>query len=94
MSRLPIDVLKIDKSFLTRDTVTPNGTAIISTIIQLAHKMDMKVVAEGVETREQLQSMKDLECNYIQGFLISRPLPDDKIIEVYNENNGVFPIDE
>ncbi len=94
LSRLPIDVLKIDKSFLQEVGVTPNGTAIIGTIIQLAHKMDMKVVAEGVETQEQLQSMRELECNYIQGFLISRPLPDDQIIDVYNENNGVFPIDE
>lgn len=94
LSRLPIDVLKIDKSFLQEVGVTSKGTAIMGTIIQLAHQMNMKVVAEGVETREQFQSMRDLKCDYIQGFLMSRPLPAHQLIEVYNRNNGVFSVAE
>ncbi|MBP2627059.1 MAG: diguanylate cyclase/phosphodiesterase with sensor [Firmicutes bacterium] len=93
LSRLPIDVLKIDKSFLQEVRVTSKGTVIIGTIIQLAHQMDMTVVAEGVETWEQLQLMRDLECDFIQGFLISRPLPVDQILEVYHKNHGVFLIE-
>ena len=92
LSRLPIDVLKIDKSFLQEVGVTSNGAAIIGTIIQLAHQMNIKVVAEGVETKQQLQSMRNLKCDYMQGFLLSRPLSSDGILEIYTQNKGMFSV--
>ena len=89
LSRLPLDVLKIDKSFLKEVGVTSSGTAIIGTIVRLAHQMNIAVVAEGVETVQQLQSMKEMECDYIQGFLISYPLPAKEAVEYYHKNHNI-----
>lgn len=92
LSCLPVDVLKIDKSFVQEIGVTANGAAIIGTIIQLAHQINMLVVAEGVETSAQLQSMRELKCDYLQGYLISRPVPAPQILEIYDKNQGVFAL--
>ena len=75
LKRLPIDVLKIDRSFVDDITVDPDDAAISEAIIRLGQTLRMEVVAEGVETREQLAFLRDLGCDAIQGFLISRPLP-------------------
>jgi EAL domain-containing protein (putative c-di-GMP-specific phosphodiesterase class I) len=77
LSRLPVDTLKIDRSFVLDMTVSPEGLALVSTIITLAHALKLKVVAEGVETEEQLRLLRILNCNEIQGFLFSRPLPSE-----------------
>lgn len=75
LRRLPIDSLKIDKSFVDEllGEVEPNGT-IVRTIVDLAHGLGMKVVAEGVETPVQLERLRRLKCASVQGFLLSRPL--------------------
>jgi diguanylate cyclase (GGDEF)-like protein len=74
---VPMDILKIDRSFINRSGNARQHSAIIQSILQLAHAMEMEVVAEGVETAEQLALLQDLECNYCQGFLFSKPLPPD-----------------
>ncbi|MBZ9634456.1 EAL domain-containing protein [Clostridium sp. FP1] len=66
--------LKIDKSFIDNITSNEQNKSIINIIIQLAHSMDLKVVAEGVETEEQLSILKEKQCDYIQGYYFSRPL--------------------
>ncbi|QEK11001.1 EAL domain-containing protein [Crassaminicella thermophila] len=75
LKQLEINVLKIDKSFV--DDITENNTqqAIVKAVIEMAHSMDMSVVAEGVETWEQFKYLKDLQCDKVQGYLFSRPLP-------------------
>jgi EAL domain-containing protein (putative c-di-GMP-specific phosphodiesterase class I) len=75
LARLPADTLKIDRSFVVDMTAGPNGLALVSTIINLAHALKMKVVAEGVETEEQSRLLRLLTCDAIQGYLESRPLP-------------------
>ncbi len=90
LSRLPLDVLKIDKSFLREAGVTVNGTAIIGTIVRLAHQMNIAVVAEGVETDAQLQMLREMECDYIQGFLISHPLPAQEAVDFFQRNHGII----
>ncbi len=60
-------------------TSSPNHMAIVSTIISLAHGLNLKVVAEGVETEEQSKLLKLLRCDQIQGFLYSRPLPVEQV---------------
>jgi diguanylate cyclase (GGDEF)-like protein/PAS domain S-box-containing protein len=77
LSRLPADVLKIDRSFVIDLTVTPEGLAIVSTIINLAHSLKLKVVAEGVETIEQSRLLRLLNCDEMQGFLFSKALPSE-----------------
>jgi diguanylate cyclase (GGDEF)-like protein/PAS domain S-box-containing protein len=75
LARLPVDTLKIDRSFVIDMTLTPAGLALVSTIISLAHALGLKVVAEGVETEEQSRLLRLLLCDEIQGYLFSKPLP-------------------
>jgi diguanylate cyclase (GGDEF)-like protein/PAS domain S-box-containing protein len=75
LGRLPIDTLKIDRSFIEDMRISSSHMAIVSTIISLAQALNLKVVAEGVETAEQLHLLKLLRCDQIQGFVFSRPLP-------------------
>ncbi len=79
LARLPMDTLKIDRSFVLGMTQNPEGRTIVSTIISLAHSLGLKVVAEGVETKDQLDLLRLLQCNEVQGFLMSRPVASDKI---------------
>ena len=71
---LPVDTLKIDRSFISRLGLNSNNTEIVQTILSLAHSLGMKVIAEGVETNEQLSSLKDMNCEFVQGFLFAKPV--------------------
>ncbi|WNJ82652.1 EAL domain-containing response regulator [Pseudomonas canadensis] len=75
LRRFPIDTLKIDIAFIREVTSNPQDAAITRTIIELAHSLNLRVVAEGVETQAQLAFLKDAGCDQIQGYLFSRPLP-------------------
>jgi diguanylate cyclase (GGDEF)-like protein len=75
LARLPVDTLKIDRSFVIEMTADPEGLALVSTIINLAHSLKLKVVAEGVETEEQSRLLRLLSCDEMQGFLFSKPVP-------------------
>ena len=75
LSKLPVDSLKIDRSFVIDMTSGPQGLALVSTILHLANALKLKVVAEGVETREQANLLRLLGCQEIQGFLVSKALP-------------------
>ena len=72
---LPIDVLKIDKTFVNDVTQNPDDAALVTAVITLAHNLRLKVVAEGVETDEQLNLLRLLRCDEWQGYLFSKPLP-------------------
>lgn len=76
---LPIDTLKIDKSFVDVIGEDVSGKSIVDTIIRLAHTLGMTVIAEGVEYSEQLDYLKSRSCDCIQGFLFSRPLEGDDV---------------
>ena len=75
LKRLPIDNLKIDRSFVSGIGSDPESSEIIKTIVNLAHILGMDAVAEGIETREQLRHLKALGCEYAQGYLFAKPLP-------------------
>jgi diguanylate cyclase (GGDEF)-like protein len=75
LARLPVDTLKIDRSFVRDMNAGPEGVALVATIINLAHSLKLKVVAEGVETNEQAGLLCSLNCDEMQGFLLSRPVP-------------------
>ncbi|MGK9419122.1 GGDEF/EAL domain-containing response regulator [Pseudomonas cedrina] len=79
LRRFPIDTLKIDIAFIREVTTNPQDAAITRTIIELAHSLNLRVVAEGVETQAQLAFLKDAGCDQIQGYLFSRPLPVDTL---------------
>jgi diguanylate cyclase (GGDEF)-like protein/PAS domain S-box-containing protein len=82
LARLPVDSLKIDRSFVTDMTVA-TGLSLVATIINLAHSLKLKVVAEGVETEEQSALLRGLNCDEMQGYLFSKPLPCDTFEERY-----------
>jgi diguanylate cyclase (GGDEF)-like protein/PAS domain S-box-containing protein len=84
LGRLPIDALKIDRSFVVRMADDPQNTSIVTTIISLAHSLDLKVVAEGVETVEQARLLRLLKCDQAQGYLIARPLPCDDVAKLFD----------
>ena len=88
LKRFPIDTLKIDKSFVSDVCKDPHDTSIVRAIINLGHALDLNVIAEGVETREQLQYLAALECDLVQGFLFSKPLPVKAFEELLVESVG------
>lgn len=77
LAKFPVNTLKIDRSFVVDMTAAPEGLSIVSTIIGLAHALKLKVVAEGVETQEQARLLRLLNCDEMQGYLFSRPVPAD-----------------
>lgn len=79
LSRLPLDALKIDRSFIDRITEDPQQMAIVTTSISLARSLHLKVIAEGVETGMQVHLLRLLRCDEIQGYLVSHPIPDDEV---------------
>ncbi len=83
LSKLPIDTLKIDRMFVTGMISDPHGLSLVSTIINLAHSLQLKVVAEGVETEEESRLLKLLKCDEMQGYLFSKPVPTDVLEEKF-----------
>jgi diguanylate cyclase (GGDEF)-like protein len=77
LAKLPVDTLKIDRSFIIDMNVGDEGSALVATIIGLAHALKLKVVAEGVETSEQLRLLRSLHCDEFQGFLFGKPVPEE-----------------
>ncbi len=89
LRRFPVDVLKIDRSFVDGLGPDPDDSAIVSAIVNLAHTLDLVSVAEGVETTEQLEGLRALGCRSAQGFLFARPQP---VPEVNRYLTTVFPV--
>ncbi len=79
LKRFPLDFLKIDRSFIQDMTTNPDAQAIVTGIVALAHSLRLKVTAEGVETAAQRDALAAIECDYLQGFLYSRPVPADVV---------------
>jgi len=75
LKQFPVDVLKIDRSFVAEVPGEADDAAIVRAIVSMAHNLDIAVVAEGVETREQLAFLRECGCDFVQGFLFGRPLP-------------------
>jgi len=89
LKRLPIDTLKIDKEFVGDITSDPDDEAITATIITMAHSLGLNVIAEGVETREQLEYLREQGCDEIQGNWLSLPLSAERCLEFLKSRRGV-----
>jgi len=83
LHRVPFSELKIDQSFVSNMTEDDEALAIVKTCIILGHELKMKIVAEGVETAEQLELLRQMNCDIAQGYFISRPIPADQISKKY-----------
>ena len=85
LSSMPITELKIDRSFISTITHDTNNALIVNTIISMANNMNLRVVAEGVETAEQLLHLSSKQCNMVQGFFFSKPLPPEELLQHLEE---------
>jgi EAL domain-containing protein (putative c-di-GMP-specific phosphodiesterase class I) len=83
LQRFPLDILKIDQSFVETLGVDSRGDTIVAAVINLAHALGLQVVAEGVETTQQLEILRSLGCDLAQGFLFSRPVPAAQIVSAF-----------
>jgi EAL domain-containing protein (putative c-di-GMP-specific phosphodiesterase class I) len=85
LQRLPFDDLKIDRSFIRNLSAGNSSVDIVKSIMQLAHSLKLEVVAEGVETEEQQRILCQLGCDYMQGYLFSKPVDAEAAGEVYKD---------
>jgi EAL domain-containing protein (putative c-di-GMP-specific phosphodiesterase class I) len=101
LSKYPIDALKIDQSFVNQMNQNGNQMKIIQAIVNLTHRLGVDVIAEGIETSDQLNELKDLDCKFGQGYLIYKPLDKNEISlllsELYVDHHtaavsDVFPV--
>jgi len=93
LMKLPISTLKIDRSFISPMESNGSNSEIVRTIVMLARNLGMKVIAEGVETKEQLDELKKLNCEGAQGYFFAAPMSFEKVQYFLNEN-GITNIPE
>ena len=88
LRRIPVDTLKIDRAFILNMDSDPESHEIVRIIIMLAHNLGLKVVAEGTETEEHINLLKQLNCEMAQGYLFSRPADDQAMSNLLARDNG------
>jgi diguanylate cyclase (GGDEF)-like protein/PAS domain S-box-containing protein len=91
LQRLPVDAVKIDRSFVADITTDPEDAAIARAIIAIAHNLKLEVVAEGVETAEQLKLLRDWQCDTAQGYYFSQPLPGEELSRLLTGTAYLWP---
>ena len=80
LRKLPFDVLKIDRDFLYSNSSSERERIVLSNVVRMAFDLNMRVICEGVETKEQEEFLRQIGCRYVQGFLYARPLPEEQFI--------------
>jgi len=90
LRKFPIDALKIDQSFIHQNSTTPDDSTIVSAVIAMGRSLKLRVVAEGVETLEQLMFLRALQCDEAQGFYFGRPVPAAQFAESLRKGAAAF----
>lgn len=86
LNRFPLDVLKIDRTFITNMASDGRSRKIVNTIVNLAQELGMSIIAEGIEAPEEIEVLRELGCGYGQGFLLSPPIPDNDAVPLLKRN--------
>lgn len=94
LKRFPVNTLKIDRSFVQDITRDPDDAAIIRAVIAMGHSLNLKIIAEGVETKAQLEILRAMQCDYIQGYLFSMPLSAEAVTELLKKGAAFLSADE
>lgn len=84
---MPLDIVKLDRHLTDEYFKNPKAQAIVRTVIEMAHSMDIRIIAEGVETEDELEAMKSLGVDYIQGYYFSKPLPEHEFLKFLQNHN-------
>jgi EAL domain-containing protein (putative c-di-GMP-specific phosphodiesterase class I) len=79
----PFDVLKIDREFFSESIASESSTWILRKIIEMAKGLGIRVICEGVETKDQVEMLQKIGCRYVQGYYYSKPIPAEKFVETY-----------
>jgi len=91
LQAMPIDILKIDRSFVDSIDDGARGNELLEAIVNIGHALSLVTIAEGVELSSQLRTVRELGCDLVQGYLLGRPLPVDEANEVIAEHAGRSP---
>ena len=83
LSEIKVDILKLDMKFIRNEIAKPAARSILNDVINMAHRMNLRVVAEGVETREQMKRLQAVGCDYVQGFFFAKPMPAAEFEELW-----------
>ncbi|NCC42821.1 MAG: EAL domain-containing protein, partial [Clostridia bacterium] len=94
LSELPIDILKLDMRFIQRETAKNDSRGILSFIISMAKWMNLDVVAEGVETQTQVTLLRNIDCDYVQGYFYAKPMTKDEFTRLVRKGNLTADTDE
>jgi EAL domain-containing protein (putative c-di-GMP-specific phosphodiesterase class I) len=92
LKRLPVDVLKVDQSFVRDATLDVNDAEIIRAIVAMARSLGLAMIAEGVEQRDQLDFLQQQGCHHYQGYLFSKPVPLTQFRSLLEENSQPNPV--
>ena len=88
LNNLPSDILKIDKSFIDVMNDSESSKQYVAMIVSIGHIMNLKVISEGVESEEQVDTLKEIDCDFIQGFIWGRPMPAEEAMKLVLEEKG------
>ena len=93
LSQLRLDVLKLDMKFIQNEIAKPVSQSILNDVVSMAHRLHLSVVAEGVETREQIQRLREVECDYAQGYYFAKPMAVEEFEELWRsqESRSAIP---
>ena len=89
LSTFPADMLKVDKSFIDRMNTSESSRQYVAAIISIGHVMNFTVISEGVEENDQLETLRSIGCDYIQGFIWGRPMPPEEAEMLVMQSTGV-----
>ena len=93
LSQMTLDILKLDLKFIQNEMAKPVGRSILNDVVNMAHRMHLDVVAEGVETREQMKRLEAVGCDYAQGFFLAKPMPPAEYEELLRRQQpGTSPL--
>ena len=90
LAKLPIDILKLDMGFVQSIEKDKNSKIMLKVIMNLAKELNLAVVAEGVETEEQMKTLKSMGCQYAQGYYYSPPIPEEKLDKIFTDNKSII----
>lgn len=92
ITQLPITIIKVDQTFIRNIDQDRSQHAITAAVVDMAHRLELKVTAEGVETLEHLAILEQLNCNNVQGYYFSRPIPADEFHTLLISNNAHYQL--